>query len=623
MSIPSQDSVALLQLQRIDKKNKRKKIYKIVPHKRHTKHKLPSAIFVFDTEANIEDLEDGTQVQTLRFGYGLYTRYYADGRVTESDYLRFESAEEFYSIIDKYSRSSTKLYAFAHNIGYDWSLIPINPNMVAGGFTTDAIMDRKGNAVVTYERNKRKVVFIDTLNLFRSSLANLAHDFGLEKGNVDFRRTTTHSLEEYCKNDVYILNEIVKQWRTFLEKENYGSFKATIAAQSLEIFKQKYLDKVIYTDQGKAQKQLERECYYGGRCECNFIGNYNREITKIDINAAYPSVMTGNKFPYKYIKEIKNPTIDDLEAIGNDKCCFAHVALHTDKAFYPTKRGDKLIFPIGQFTTWLAEPELRLAARSGHIQRINRLYLYAARPLFSRFVADTYRKRREAQERGNTAKALMFKLLGNALYGKFGEWRKRWTPYAPSQFKQNGEEYEVNTKKGVLQKIINLNGIAYKYIENDQPSHSFPLIAAFTTSYLRVKLLDAMVVCGSNNWIYCDTDSLFVTRMGLDNLKERISQSKLGLWKIEERTSKLRIRGLKDYVFNGEEKIKGIPRDAKRINENTYECMQWQSMHKTICENLHGSVTITPLRKVLTREYYKGVVTKSGWVKPFKIEEFT
>jgi hypothetical protein len=615
--------VSTLELQLARKEENRIKIREIKPTTTHTSKKLPKLVFVFDTEATIKEDENGNQLQTLRFGYGLFSRYYPTGRVYESNYVRFENGEQLYNLLAGYSRQGSKLYCFAHNLGYDWSLTGIHKSFEREGWGTHSIADRKGSTIVKYTRGKHTIIFIDTLNYFKLPLAQLAIDFGLEKGSVDFRHSETKELEDYCKNDVYILNEVLSQWRELLEKNNYGAWKPTLASQALAILKQLYLTAPIKTSQGANQKLLERKAYYGGRTEANYIGFFQGKVWNLDINSAYPSVMRDNKFPVEFIKECRNPTTAQIRDI-DDKCCvFAEVTIDSDKAFYPRREGEYLIFPVGEFRTWLCEPELRLALEYRHIRKIHRLFVYKARPLFTDYVNALYRKRREAISNGNTALSLSYKLLLNGLYGKFGERKSEWTPKRVSDRLEDGVEYvgDLDTKE--MKKTIHYGGLQYEYTKAEGAAHSFPLISAFATSYLRVKLVRAMERVGRHNWIYCDTDSLYVTDEGRRLMSDMIDNEKIGRWKVEKIGINMDIRGLKDYVFAGEDKVKGIPHDAEKLDDNTYKMLRWQSMHKTICENLHGSVTIEPMVKHLDRVYHKGIPTPSGWVDPIVIIEFT
>jgi len=621
--IQHNSEVAIIQLQKSQQQSNRIKIREIKPTKEHTSKKLPKLMFVFDTEADIEDLENGIQRQTFRVGYGLFTRFYPNGRQYESDYRRFTDAEQFYDLLEAYSKQGSKLYCFAHNIGYDWSITGIHKTLIGHDWGTNTIADRKGNTVIKYTKGAHTILMIDTLNFFKMPLSALATAFNLEKGSVDFRHVKEKSLEDYCKNDVYILNEVMRKWRNVLLENNFGAFKPTIASQALAIFKQLYLNEPIKTNQGLNQKQLERQAYYGGRTEAAFIGNYQGKIWNLDINSAYPSVMRDNKFPVEFVKECLKPKIEDVTNLDNKHCCFAEVEIDTRKPYYPKHENDRLLFPVGRFVTWLCEPELKVAIENKHVRRIKRLFVYKARLLFKDYVTELYRKRRAAIENQNPALALIYKYLLNSLYGKFGEYRKEWQPKRENGGHADGSEYVGDIESLTVKKVIHFGGLEYEYVKKEGATHSFPLISAFVTSYLRVKMLQAMQIAGNRNWIYCDSDSLYVTDLGKHNLDPFISDSKLGYWKIEKIGINMVIRGLKDYLFAGEEKLKGVPKDSKQLDKNTYEIMQWQSMHKTICENKYGSVEIVPMIKKMERVYNKGFVNAEGWVYPIVIEEFT
>jgi hypothetical protein len=615
--------VAALGLRLKQRESNRRRIRRIEPTKTHTKHKMPKLLFFFDTEANIEHGKDETQRQTLRFGYGLFKRYYPDGKIYESEYLRFTTGAELYSILEHYSRQGKRLTCFAHNLGYDWSLTGVHNEFMAHGWGINAIQDRKRNTRIIYYKDNHKIDLIDSFNIFPMSLADIGENLGLEKGSIDFRYKDQKEADDYCKNDVYILSQAIEFWRSLLIKNNWGAMKATLAAQSLAIFKQRYLTSPILTNQGEAQKQLERRAYYGGRTEANFVGYFYGKVHNLDINSAYPSVMQYNKFPVEFVGEINKPTLKDLEVEDDKLCYFAQITLDCDKALYPYREDDRLLFPIGRFTTWLCEPELRDAIQRGYVYKIRRLFVYKARTLFTSFVNDLHRKRREAIYNDNRLLNVSYKLLLNSLYGKFGEYHKEWTPVVTNGGQPDGVQYEADLRTKEVYKTINFGGLKYEYIKKSSAAHSFPLISAFVTSYLRITMLRAMERAGSRNWLYCDSDSLYVTDAGLKNLSDLIHRDKLGRWKVEAVGINMEIRGLKDYVFADKEKIKGVSKDAKLIAPNTYKMNQWQTMHETICDDLHGSVAIKPIVKVLERHYHKGIVSDSGWIEPIVIEEFT
>ena len=96
-------------------------------------------------------------------------------------------------------------------------------------------------------------------------------------------------------------------------------------------------------------------------------------------------------------------------------------------------------------------------------------------------------------------------------------------------------------------------------MEKENKPRKFPnmLIGATITAYSRLKLLNAIYDVGVENFVYCDTDSIFII-----GKKENIPSSiklddyELGAWKVEYEFKKGKILGAKRYVFSGENEEK-------------------------------------------------------------------
>lgn len=606
------------------KKDKKRYVPKVImPHNGKSKGKQPKLVAYFDTEANIEYLENDIQKQTTNFGYMLVRRRYANRPAVTSDYLRFEDAPGFCDILEKYSRQSKRFVVCGYNVGYDLKLIGVHPELTARGWVLSTFSDRRGRSTYTYRKGAYKIEFADPSNFYKMPLRDLAPYYGMQKMEVDFDTSDLRTLENYCIQDVHILETVMEERFKWLESNGGGSFKRTEAAQAFEMFKESYLEEPIHTNQGLAQKNYEREAYYGGRTEAFHIGELRGEFYLLDINQAYLNAMKNGVFPTEYIGEVQNPTLDDIPENDDNKQRVATVALTCDKAIYPKRGEDRLLFEVGNVVTTLAGPELQLAKRNGHIKHIYRLCVYKASPIFREFATDIHRQRRKAIQFNDRPKALEYKLIGNALYGKFAERPGEWVPKAPEHFFANGEHLEVNSKTGRLTKFLVIDNIRHEYEQNGDTSHTFPLISACIASYVRVKLAETIEKAGWDHVYYCDTDSLIVDHKGLCNLESDVHQTKLGHWKIEKMTDHLVIRGLKDYVFGGTERIKGIPHRHTRTIEGNYQFLQFESMHSAFCNDSHGYVMVRPVTKTLTRLYSKGHVLESGKVIPFRVNEFT
>ncbi|GAH34772.1 unnamed protein product [marine sediment metagenome] len=146
-------------------------------------------------------------------------------------------------------------------------------------------------------------------------------------------------------------------------------------------------------------------------------------------------------------------------------------------------------------------------------------------------------------------------------------------------------------------------------------------IPAHITEYGRIMLWDIVETVGIENVIYCDTDSIIIPKSKVGKIVNMVNASELGMLKTEYETEKLRIHGCKDYQTDQFTKIKGVPKSADQITENTFRYNQFlgQSSHLRLEEWNHFIIRETV--KTNKRIYDKGNVSASGKVTPFVLGE--
>jgi len=129
-----------------------------------------------------------------------------------------------------------------------------------------------------------------------------------------------------------------------------------------------------------------------------------------------------------------------------------------------------------------------------------------------------------------------------------------------------------------------------------------------------------MTTAGLPNVFYCDTDSMFLNRPGFQNLLSYIHPTKLGLLKLDRKTTHVVIHGNKDYVFGRTIRKKGVPAKARVLTGNSWEYVQFASFISWLNQGgiggAKGKVTIKQRRS----RYLKGEVQADGSVKPLVLE---
>jgi hypothetical protein len=185
------------------------------------------------------------------------------------------------------------------------------------------------------------------------------------------------------------------------------------------------------------------------------------------------------------------------------------------------------------------------------------------------------------------------------------------------------DDYDLEDKKE--RKYIKLGESVYEIKPplNRLSKESMPVISSAVTSYSRMYLWELIMKAGRENVYYCDTDSLFTNQKGYHNLifGGLIHDTKLGSLKLEE-VGNVNIFGVKNYVFNGESKLKGIKKDAILVGENEYEQFQFLTKASKYRKGIDdGIVMLDPIRKKVSNNYDKGTV-KNGIVSPLIYSEW-
>src|SRR5262249_11479721 len=138
-------------------------------------------------------------------------------------------------------------------------------------------------------------------------------------------------------------------------------------------------------------------------------------------------------------------------------------------------------------------------------------------------------------------------------------------------------ETEIDLVTGRKYRNRHIAGLILSREPSGESRYSHPAIAAHVTAYGRVLLWELLESAGIQHVHYMDTDSLHVTRQGLENLAPYLSPTELGKLKIEKKVDTAVYYGPKDYELDGMRKIKGVSKTAVETDIATFSQSQWVS----------------------------------------------
>lgn len=393
--------------------------------------------------------------------------------------------------------------------------------------------------------------FVDTYAVLSDSLANLSKVFApeYEKKKLDLDKETFNPENEehmeYLRYDVLALKHVYLNARRVIY-ENFGiNMKYTAASCALEAFRLT-LNSPLYRTNQKAEN-IARKAYSGGFVYIREVNVFS-DIYVLDYNSMYPSVMRDNDIPTGRVVLTKKYMGKGYYKVILDqsKAKFKFIYGYTDdekRKLQPQKiSSDK-------FLAYISDVEYELAIELGYnIEIIEGIHFEQSDKIFTTFVNMCEELR---LKNNKNAVGAMTKLIQNSLYGKFGSKKKR-------------EKYVLDTEALIGYQpllIDNLpSDLQYKEEEINR-SYMLPHIAAYVTACARAKLVRAIIKAGIENVVYCDTDSLFVTKDGYEKLKDEIGV-KYGMLKLEAQLEEVLLLAPKLYFDKNGKKnsIKGFPK---------------------------------------------------------------
>jgi len=540
---------------------------------------------------------------------------------TWKDYLEDDPGKRFWKELTTFPQPGDKLVCYAHNAGYDILVTGGIVELAKHGFRVVSWFEKGNVFLMEFRSHYSSIKIVSTTNIYSGTLKKLGELFGVPKQDFDVFSKNHRAAVPYCMQDVRIIKVAMEAYYDFIFSHGYGKVMDTISGQAFFTFRKKFMEHEIFIHNHPKVLKLERAGFYGGRVECFQKGKLTGLIYYLDVNSMYPFCMRTYPVPVKYRYYRKKCTIKQLAGFLQEYLVMARVVIETNVPWYPFRKNNRLVFPIGTFETVLSTPELKIAIEQGHIKEVKETALYDGEVIFEQYVDSFYTARREAIAAGDNLRSTMYKLFMNGLYGKFGQMEEEWELICDAPYNEISVEEVFNMETKKVDTYKTFGGSRFKKGDVHDAFNAFPAVTAHVTAYARCLLYTYVLQAGREETFYCDTDSLFVSQRGFDRLQSKIDTGLLGYLKLEKTSDNVRLYAPKDYVFGDEIKQKGVKKSAKCLNEERteFEQEQWPKVTGQIRKGNLTTYQTKKMHKQLTREYNKGVINTDQSISPFEL----
>jgi len=590
---------------------------------RHNKGtKAPRRIFIVDTETKPEKTKGGRKIHRLQIGAYIYARRLKESWVEEFSFFNYP--ELFWSKVVEAANQHKTVWAFAHNWHFDFQVLKgfeVLPRLGCELWGTFAI--ESSRFFMNFKCEKGLVKIVDSTNYFKVPLEEIGRLYGLEKVKVeDWEGADAKTLMDRVERDVYILYYIIRDLVDWWHAEKLGKFGVTAASLAWNAFRHRFMRHRILSHQNSKLEAAEREAYYGGRTEVFKWGRHRGRFYFLDVNSMYPAVMRDGYFPVTPLGHIGEVAPHEIKRAPDAVTynCLAYI--DTDVEAYPKRiPGIGLAFPVGRFITRLIGPELKEAARRGHLAKAEDCYVYKAEPIFREYVSYFWALRLKYKEAGDKVREQFTKLLLNSLYGKFGQWTKPVKALGTALMPKYMAADFVDVAEGKIGRFYQAGHQVFIQLKDKKPwVNAAVAISATVTSYARLALWSLIETAGLENVYYVDTDSLMVDEAGLERLRLWIG-GELGWLKLEKEADAVELRAPKDYTFGTTTKVKGVPKKAEEVAEGIYAFTKISKIKTSLKEESADPIEEVEVR-VLIRWVKKRVVLPDGSTEPLQLQEW-
>lgn len=493
----------------------------------------PPTIIGFDTE-------DDSEGNPLLFGF-------VHGTGSWQTRERAAALEYLHRIGHEHKKTKRKVEVWATNLEYD----------LLNLFGADRISEvflRWGRNFLVGAR-WQGIEFRDTVRHIPISVEALGELIGMKKLETELfkvrgKRRVDQRLIRRCMRDAGITFRTAKELHAIYRGLGERP-RLTLASTARSLWQEQYFKAEVYRPLDEIW-EAAGAAYYGGRTEPFRIGDFG-PVTVIDVASMFPWAMTAGPFPVPWGAFRRVKGVESLERTG-----LYRVRAESDLALpvLPHRTEHGLIYPNGAFEGWYVGEELTyFKSVGGRFQVLEGFEFFDECRPFDGYVADLFQKKQAA--RGPLR--MIFKLLLNALYGKFGQKGEKVVSMPLERFQKLPRapvDYRV------------WNGLAIYRTEGVPPPWGNNIWPAIVTARARVRLHQEMkrIMDRGGRLFYCDTDSVMFEWSGA-----RYPSSVLepGRFELRGRFKRILIVGKKEYAledFDGRIELhaKGVPMIARQ-----------------------------------------------------------
>lgn len=565
----------------------------------------PTHVIFFDVESRVSPVKAKRRYFTPFLWTAIYRHYDKDIANRQPIKLSGTDIDAFWDEVESRCYAKTRTYLVSHNIVVDFVPMMGFSVLPGRGWIMDKLLWRQRVIVMTWIKDGKKLIIMNNGNLFDGSVADWGKVFGVPKLKMPADDAPMEEWVTYCMRDTEIVMIMWDNLLKFLDEHDLGNFQLTKASLAMTAFKHRFARRQIIIHHDDRAVPHERDSYHGGRFEAIQVGDFDNGLYyNLDITSMYGWIESLYHLPYELRGYTDHADLRTLKAGLERFSVIANVRVDVPVPVFPFRVGNKVTYPVGEFTTTLCTPEIVHALKHDWIKEVGSLTWYYQDAILADYAKYFLELKQTYEDTDNKPMRQLTKLYLNSLYGKFAQHGFEDSVIGECAL----DDYMIiNSYDKVTQSYsqeLHYGGKIHQVIETSLGYNSFVAIASHITAFGRMYLWLLMQTAGMDHVYHVATDSLIVDKAGYEALRDFIKPGVPGYLKLEATSQVIQIRDVNDLTFDGKDKIKGVSKTATRIGANDYEIETWPSLTSIMKGTDVNKYYINVMRKHLNRPRY-------------------
>ena len=496
----------------------------------------PASVIVLDTETEWR-VEGTSELHTLR----LWVAVHVDRRHVRKTQGPVcwgwgNTPGELAEWLTGRTRGRDSVWVYAHNLNFDLVTTNLVETMSDHDWTVTDFSVSNGAPWLRLKRGSKVLTVVDSWTWLPESVESLATRMGRSKVPLPANDDGEIEWWQRCASDVDLTARSVLGLMDWWDGESLGRWSISGAGSGWNAMRHTESGERHVIQLGPDPDELQREarwvrravdagrewCYVdrdrtavrGGRKDAAVVRSATGgPWVELDLVKAYPTVARDLPLPVKRGWTFDSLPVDSKWIGSRFWGVIADCRVRTDRPRYPVRHGGVTWYPVGEFRTTLAGPELRWARDNGDLVEVgagqaHRLG-FALRP-WATWVLDP--------SRGGTVDVppvaeVACKVWGRSVLGKFAGRVHRSEPLegaAPAGWSVTDMWDRPSGRRGAE---VTMGGSKWLVTYDGDGENCYPAVLAWVESEVRVRLgkvLEAL----DGAWWTADTDGLLVDLSG-------------------------------------------------------------------------------------------------------------